>query len=143
MTLRGILADVHRCPLVVRALTVEIQELNLIEALGIVFIGSTLAEVVTVVVHELISTILAANDGFQHCKGIGILMTLHQGTGKETCCGTTGGTTLGPLTASITAGQQSHGLSEVFLHLIHHTVVLCERVLVTFSEVGGVESVEG
>jgi hypothetical protein len=63
MTLRSIRTYIDRSPLIVNALRAIVQELNLEEALVIVLILRALTEVVTIVGHQLILTILlTAND---------------------------------------------------------------------------------
>ena len=58
MTLRSVLTDVYRSPLVISTLRTIVQELHLVQALFIVLILCSLLEVVTIVLHQLVRTIL-------------------------------------------------------------------------------------
>ena len=99
MTLSGVRRSVHRSPFVVGALCAVVEILHLEEALGIVLVCSTLAEVVAVVGHERVLAILLVDDVLQHSESVAILVALHKGTGVIAGCGTACGATLCPLAA--------------------------------------------
>ena len=130
VALRSVGAGVHGRPLVVGALRAVVEELNLEQALGVVLVGRTLAEVVAVVLHELIVAVVATDDVLQNGECLAVLVALHERAGIEAGGSTAGGTALGPLATLVARRQQRHGLGEVGLHLIHHAVILCEGVLV-------------
>ena len=66
----------------------------------------------------------------------------HQCTGIEACGSTAGSTSAGPLATLVTAGQQCHGLREVFLHLVPHPVVLGIAIRVAFLLVGRLQALQ-
>ena len=100
-----------------------VEELYFEEALCVVLVCRTFAEVISVVVHQFISAILFADDVFQNRKCFAVFLTHHEGAGIIAGRSTAGGTSAAPFTAFIAGGKQSHCFLKVFLHLVEHRIV--------------------